>query len=260
MSQGNPIALKRTLNSFDGIVDEVIYGDLCVFPEDKIEIAKFNGYNMTTVKLPFNYIFENGFSNVLNYLTDIAQNELCLYMNCSEVIDGEQRILELLDHFDKDNYNAFPFDHNSDPHTWYRMWNKSEMKWAGLIHEELIGKGRYCPYYIFRMADTDKDMDDPFKAKVMNDIKELTYFQQYVTLVEHPRFRSITNDYWINFAKDSYSSLKERLQNKGKRYEAFLLGDLGMYMKDALENKEFHLEEQKTNNIIEMQGDKKFLL
>jgi len=39
MGQANPMALKRTLESFKGIVGEVVYGDVLIFDEDR-EVVK----------------------------------------------------------------------------------------------------------------------------------------------------------------------------------------------------------------------------
>ena len=110
------------------------------------------------------------------------------------------------------------------------------------------------------MADLDKDMGNPFKAKVFNDIKELTYFNQYIRIVDNPELLGATNFGWMGFAKDSYDSMKERLTNKGKRYEAFMNDDFTMYMEDVLNNPEFEKERFESNITIEFQGQKKYLL
>lgn len=234
MSQGNPMALKRTFDSFKNVVDEIIFGDLTIFEEDTKLIESYKEeYNLKIVKFPFDFIFKNGFSSILNSLSDHAKNDIVIYMNCSEIIlYGKYSILDNVNN----EFNCYYFDHSTDPHRWYRMYNRKELKWAGIIHEEVIGIHR--PYHkaIFRMADTEKDMVDPFRAAVFNDIKELCYFNQYVRLVDEPEHKIITNSGWLNFALDGYESFKYRMEKKGKRYEAFLKGDLGMYLDDIKNN------------------------
>jgi len=69
MAQGNPLVLKETFKSFWGIVDEIIFGDLTLFSDDKELIKSYqNEFNLKIVEYPFNYIFKNGFSSILNSL------------------------------------------------------------------------------------------------------------------------------------------------------------------------------------------------
>lgn len=256
MGQANPIALKRTIESFKGIVDEIIFGDLLIFEDDRklMETYCFY-YNFNIVVLPFNYIFQNGFAATLNTLATQATNDWVLYMNVSEVMDGYHPIKEQM----SKQYNCYSFDHAVDPHRWFRLYNKKELKWGGLIHEEVTGELRPCPFNIFRMMDTEKDIEDPFKAKVSNDIKELAYFQQYIKLVENPELRGNTHQGWIDYATRDYDSLKDRLLKKGKRYEAFLRGNLDMYLYDIATNPDFAAERFKSSDLINFQGDRKLL-
>jgi len=226
MSQGNPLALKRTLDSFAGLCDEVIFGDLLVFNQDR---ALIYSYDVKPVKLPFNFIFEHGFAKTLNELAKNAKNDWVLYMNCSEVMEGDEVDMS------NPNANCYCFDHAIDPHKWFRLYNRKELEWAGIIHEELVrlpnqGK-RPEPNPIFRMADTPKD-EDPFRAKVYNDIKELVYFRQYLRLVEEPGIIGITNQGWVNYAKRDYQHIKDRMEAKGKRLEAFQTGNLELYLNE----------------------------
>jgi SAM-dependent methyltransferase len=256
MGQSNPVALKRTLDSFKDTVDEVIFGDLLIFDSDRRMIESYQeDYNLKIVELPFNYIFENGFAATLNTLANYATNDWALYMNVSEVIDGEHPIKEQM----SKEYNCYSFDHAVDPHRWFRLYNRNELKWGGLIHEEVVGDLRPCPFHVFRMKDTPKDGDDPFKEKVSNDIKELCYFQQYIKLVESPELRGNTHQGWIDYATRDYDSLKERLQKKGKRYEAFLTNKLTMYLEDIYTNVDFAEERFRSNDLINFQGDRMLL-
>ena len=109
------------------------------------------------------------------------------------------------------------------------------------------------------MADLEKDLQDPLKAKILNDIKELCYFRQYNSIVDRPDLLGETDPGWVKFATDDYDSMKQRLLKKGKRFQAFIDGDLNAYMEDVLTNPEFEEERFESSSKIEFQGDPKFL-
>lgn len=259
MTQGNPVALQRTLDSFRPFCDEVILGDLCVFPEDRATIADYAQlYNLHLVKLPFNFIFQHGFSSVLNTLSSYASNDFVLYMNVGEVIDERHPVS-----FQPGEENSYFFIHAVEKHHWYRLYNRHQMEWGNRIHEELRSKRPFSPIPrltpSFMMRDTEKDIEDPFKSKVYNDVKELVYFQQYIQLVEDPETREGTNQGWVDYAIDAHESLTTRMALKGKRYEAFLKGDYDMYMNDIRTNPEFEKERMISSELINFQGDRKLL-
>lgn len=250
-TQGNPIALKRTIDNvlaqFQGKVDEVIVGDLCVFQEDseaiKVMSAMMPEGVVKIVEPEFNTLFQQGFGNTLNFLSEFAKNDFILYLNVGEIVETNMNI-DLL----SQGYNCFQFDHAEDKHHWTRLYNKKDMQWSGRIHEEVRGEKNVCPTMLFRMADTEKDSYNPFKAQVYNDIKELVYFNQYIKLVEEPNEIGATNQGWVTYAKDGYQSLTERLAKKGKRYEAFKEGDLQKYLDNCQEFESFD-----NNNMIHYQ-------
>lgn len=235
MSQGNPLALKRTLDSFKGLCNEVIFGDLLLLETDRVIIET---YGVKMIPLPFNFIFKNGFAATLNELAKHATNDWCLYMNVGEVI--ESTVLTMED----TTANCYCFDHATETHKWYRLYNRKELQWAGIIHEELEGGKRAAAEPLFRMADTDKD---EVNATLYNDVKELVYFKQYLRLVDEPGIIGITNQGWVNYAKESYQHIKDRLEAKGRRLEAFETGDLHLYLNEAI-NQEFL-----SNQIIHFQ-------
>jgi hypothetical protein len=97
MSQGNAIVLKETFKSFSIFCDEIVYADLCLFEEDSKLIESYkNEFNLKIIKLPFNYIFHMGFSNILNLLAKNAKNDLTVYMNCSEVIETDNGVTNII--------------------------------------------------------------------------------------------------------------------------------------------------------------------
>ncbi len=232
VTQGNPVALRRTMDnlfaSFEGALNEAVIGDVSVFDGDfasGFDDAKF-------VKLPFNSLFKDGFSSVLNHLAAQANNDLCLYLNVGEIIEKNLKRSLV-----RNEFNCYSFNHATDPHIWVRMWDRRELSWSGRIHEEIVGPRRQCPEILFQMADTDKDMADEFRAGVYNDIKEMVYFQQYVHLAEHPEDKGATDQGWLNYSQAEYEDLKRRLSNKGERYRAFLDGDLAAYLQAAEKDK-----------------------
>lgn len=240
MGAGNVIVLEETIKSFinSGVCNEVIYGDLLLFDEDR-EVIKIyeDKYNFKSVKFPFNYIFKNGFSDILNSLSEYATNDLVIYMNTSEVIEIDRGVTDIINN--NPQCNCFYFDHSTDPHRWYRLYDRKELKWSGKIHEEVVGQHR--PYHkpVFTMADMEKDMQDSHKAKVLNDVKEIVYFQQYLNLVNYPNEMGHTNAGWVKFSTDGYDSFASRLLKKGKRYEAFIEGNLEKYFEDVKNNPNF---------------------
>jgi hypothetical protein len=232
LTQGNPIALQRTIDNvvewFGDLVNEVIVGDLCVFEKDSEKIIM--DYRVHVVGMPFEYLFKHGFAYTLNELTSHATNDLCLYMNVGEIVEGNINLKQFTN-----GYNLWNFNHATETHQWGRMWNRKELTWSGRIHEEVVGNKRLAPSIIFTMADTPKDDSDPFYSAVMNDIKELVYFNQYLMLVDRPGERGATNSGWVKYAQDSYQNIKERLQAKGARYEAFIEGNLQKYLDNCKE-------------------------
>ena len=259
MSQGNMKALKKTLDSFKDVVDEFVYGDMLLFDEDRVVIQSYiEDYNFRSIRLPFNYIFQMGFSSVLNYLATNAKNDIVIYMNTSEAIETDNGIKEIIN--GNPDLNTFFFDHKTDKHRWFRCYDRRELSWSGNIHEELTGD--FKPYHkpIFRMMDYEKDMDSSFKAKVFNDVKELCYFHNYLKLVDNPKGKGATNDYWVKFVADQYDDMKGRLEKKGKRYEAFKTGNFDMFMNDIYLSKEFEEERFESSDIINYQGARKIVL
>ena len=228
-TQGNPVALVRTINSFAPYINEVVIGDVCVFKEDKTTIKEMahvfsmKGLPVRILPLPFNYIFLHGFAHTLNVLADYATNDFILYMNVGEVIHSGRPVVS----GDMD-FNSFFITHPIEKHLWFRMYNKKEMKWSGFIHEEIVGQSKRCPTSSFVFEDTEKDMNDPYKAGIYNHIKEIVYFKNYLRLIDVPGEIGATNRGWVNFAAEQYGNMKERMEAKGMLYTAFLAGDSNM--------------------------------
>jgi glycosyltransferase involved in cell wall biosynthesis len=251
-TQGNPIALLRTIESVKDICDEVVVGDVIPFEEDRKLIES---YGVKLISLPLNFIALNGFSYTLNWLANHAKNDKVLYLNVGEIIGNGENILENI----TDEYNAWYIDHLSERHRWWRCYNRHEMEWSGLIHEEIVGDWRPFHKPIFTFADTEKDTVDAFKGKVMNDIKESVYWTLLCKLVDDNSLLAATNEGWLGFAESQYDSMKERLAQKGKRYDAFIAGDLNGYLNEVMNSPEFEKERFDSNTAIEYQGSPMYL-
>jgi hypothetical protein len=250
MGQGNINALRRTMESMSVLCNEVVFGDLMIFPEDREAVYQLKkDFNIKVRHFPFNYIFENGFACILNQLSKHATNDLVIYMNVGEVVDKNLN-LDLI----SPSYNSYSFNHSTDPHTWIRMYNRKELWWTGMIHEQVMGPFRVCPTHLFMMADTEKDMEDPFKAKVFNDIKEMCYWNQYLRLIDRPDLIGFTGIGWVTHAKEAYESYTDRMRRKGNRLKAFQLGDLDIYLNDINSSKEFEEERAESTKLINLQG------
>lgn len=100
LTQGNPIALKRTIDNvieqFQGKVNEVVVGDLCVFKEDSESIKVMSALMpegvVKIVEPEFNTLFEQGFANTLNFLSEFAKNDFILYLNVGEIVETNMQI------------------------------------------------------------------------------------------------------------------------------------------------------------------------
>ena len=252
MGQGNIKALKNTLESFKWVCNEVIFGDLLIFDHDRPLLESYQSeYNLKIVSLPFNHIFINGFAETLNELSSYSSNDHVIYMNIGEIMDSEFRGLDPA-------FDAYCFDHAEDPHKWHRCYNRHKFKWSGPIHEEIVGQGGKSNDPIFRMRDTEKDIDNAFYSKVMNDIKELTYFNNYMKILD-PSKREGCNEGWVKWVNEQTPQMIDRLESKGKRYEAFKTGDKQMYLDDILFNYEFEKERMESNELINFQGNRMLL-
>jgi len=260
MGCGNVKVLRKTFESLSTICDEIVYGDMLLFDEDREILQSYRHiFNLKIIPVPFDYIFHNGFSSILNILAGWAFNSTILYLNTSEIIEKDNGILNIV----CPDYNCYYFDHATDPHRWFRFYNRHELKWSGRIHESLvpIGYSDFRPYHkaAFRMADLEKDMDNSFKAQVFNDVKEIVYFKNYMSIVDDIDNLGGTDPGWVKFATENYNSMKERLLKKGDRYAAFERRDKNMYLKDIYSNNEFEKQRFESNIGIEYQGNPLFL-
>lgn len=258
MGAGNVIVLEETIKSMLSFCDEIVYGDMLLFPEDREVLAIYEKkYNMRVVRFPFNYIFKHGFGVFLNDLSKYAKNDMCCYMNTSEKIEINYGATEIMR--DNPDCNAFYFTHKTESHRWYRTYNRKDLHWSGCIHEQLTGE--YRPYHkpIFQMMDLEKDMYSDFKAWAFNSVKEIVYFKQYMRLVDDPESMGETDISWLNFSRDGYNSFKERLEGKGNQYKAFLNGDYPMLIEALFSKPMTGNERFKSNQSIEYQGDPAYL-
>ena len=232
MSQGNPQALRRTFESYAPYCQQIVYGDVLLFDEDREAVrAMQKDFPLEIVAFPFNFIFLHGFSAILNALAYHAKTDYVTYANCSEIIDPNFPIqLNLLD---DDAFNCFFFRHAVEQHRWVRTYNPRELRWSGMIHEEVDGERRMCPSEIFYMADTEKDTADPFKARVCDDVKEMVYFEQLDRLRRHPEMLGRTSQGWLDYTNAQGLYYESKQRERGRRFDAFLNSDLALYLAQA---------------------------
>lgn len=259
MGAGNVIVLHETLESFRGVCDEVVYGDMLLFAEDR-EILRIyeKEFNMKIIPFHYDFIFEHGFSKLLNKLASHASNDMAIYMNTGEVIDENYGVNKIIK--DNPDCNTLYFTHRTDPHRWYRLYNRHELEWSGILHEQL--KGDYRPYHkpAFMMKDLPKDMHSTFKAKVLDIVKDFVYHTQYMRIVDEPSSLGETDPSWVKFATECYESYGYRMRQKGEIYEAFKSGDLHTFLSACYASKEISDFKFESNKGIEYQQDKKYLL
>lgn len=248
MGQGNMETLRRTLESFKELFNEVIFGDLLIFDEDRDRLNQLKDqYNIHSVKLPFNYIYNHGFAATLNLLSAQASNDMVIYMNIGEIIDSGDPVTTLRNN---PAFNCWYFNHATDPHQWIRCYNRNILRWSGPIHEEVIGTKNPGPTVLFTMADTEKDMDNLFKANVFNEIKDLVYMRQYMRIIEQPETQGACNSGWLAWAKDQTPPMRTRVENN-KFYQAFENGSMDLLTEamEMMSNDELMHESSKMVNF-----------
>jgi len=256
MGAGNVRVLYKTLESLSTVCDEIIYGDMLLFEDDREILESYKRFfNLKIIKYDFNFIFKNGFSAILNSLADHAKNNITLYLNTSEIIEEDYGIIDAV--VNNPECNSFYFVHKIDPHRWYRMGDRRDLKWSGILHEQLSGE--YKPYRkpVFCMADLPKDSDNPFKSNVFDCLKECIYFEQYVRIVDAPSLLGETDHGWLDFAKKDYDSFKRRLEDRKEMYGSLKKGDWEGFKKscwDLKANMSFN-----SSQAIEYQNNEKYL-
>jgi len=122
-------------------------------------------------------------------------------MNVSEIVEANINTSII-----SDSWNCYKFNHATETHQWIRMWNRKQLEWSGRIHEENKNTKR-CDTPIFQMADTQKDVSDPFKAAVMDIVKSLCYENQYAHIIEKPEDMDGTNFGWLRWAIEQNPSM-----------------------------------------------------
>lgn len=256
MGSGNVKVLRKTIESVSGICDEIIYGDLLLWEEDREIVRGYTKeFNLKIIPFNFNHLYHYGFSELLNTLSLYATNEYVMYLNTSEVVDKDYGILDAI----KNNpeCNAFYFTHPEENHRWFRTYKKSELEWSGILHEQL--KGEYKPYHkpIFQMRDLPKDMYNINKAKILDSLKEIVYFKQYMNIADYPELLGETDQGWVKFAKGNYNSFKERLDQRKDQIKGVYCGSVIEFLTAA--NRDIENNTFKSSIAIEYQNDNLYL-
>jgi len=233
MAQGNPKALRRTFESYRPYCDEIVFGDVLLFEEDRAAVKAMEAeFKLRVVRFDFDFIFHNGFSAILNRLASQATTELALYANCGEIIDPNYPVNWPQQ---DDGHNCYFFKHATETHHWIRTYDPKQLEWSGLIHEEVCGLfPRNCrPTEVFYMADTEKDTDDPFRRRVCEDVKEMVYFEQLDRLRRQPHLLGGTNAGWLDYTNKQGLYYVTQQLKRGLRYIAFHQHCFELYMQQA---------------------------
>lgn len=203
---GNPVCLHQTIDSYRPHVDEFIVGDMSLWDYEHQPGIEY-------VKLPFNILFKQGFSAVLNRLASCAKNDIVLYMGVGNVLEGKFKRL-------RPGFNCWGFRRSEDNLLCHMLWDRRELESSGIIHEELVPKAgfqrRFCDEEHFSFGDIPKE------NPAYPQIKELLYNHLQVTLQRNPDMLGATNKYWLKHPNRS-DMVDYLLNNKLK--EAYEDGD-----------------------------------
>lgn len=233
---GNDENIRRTIDScfrplpdFPNILpcDDLVIIHSSIFPEDKESLLQLT---RKVVVVDWNFLFIHGFGAWMNMGTPLAQNDWCLLLGVSETIaEMSHQLMFDLPLFLPDA--MFRCNHDNDPNTWKRIWNKtSGVHWSGLIHEELVG-GRESSV-VFRMQDYDKTPHpDPFHNEVFKWMKVLTYAWNYYKLMEHPELLGGTNVWWLDsFIAGAKDTIRQKIIDHQDMINVCLSGDLPKFL------------------------------
>lgn len=259
MGQGNVKVLGETFKSFSSFCDEIVYGDMLVWEQDREILNEYKKeFNLKIVKYPFNFIYKNGFAVFLNDLASHSSNDMVIYANTSEVIDEDYGAKEIIQ--SNPDCNCFYLTHRTENYRWFRCYDKRFLKWSGLIHESLEGDHRPFHKPILMFKDLEKDMDNQWKATIFNIVKEYTYFNNLNKIADNPELLAGTDPGWLVFAKEQYASNKERMEKRPLVHAAFEIGNLFAFWKGIDADSSLKNEEFKSSDKIAYQGDKIHLL
>lgn len=259
MGQGNVKVLMETFRSFSTFCDEIVYGDLLIWDEDREVLKEYEKeFNLRIVKYPFNFIYKKGFSYFLNDLSKRATNNMVIYANTSEVIDKDYGAGEIIN--SNPDCNCFYMTHRTEHYRWFRCYDRRFLEWSGFIHESLVGDHRPFHKPILMFKDLEKDMDNQWKATIFNLTKEYVYFNNLNKIVDNPELLGGTDPGWMTFAKEQYASNKERMEKRPSLHAAFEIGNLYLFWKAISNDPELINELFKSSDKIAYQGDKIHLL
>lgn len=219
---GNPEALKRTIDSVQGIADETVVVHQKLFDDDE-DVAK--GLASKVATLDWNAVFQDGGFGILpNSGASIASGPWMLLLGTGETVaDQYMPMRETL--AVADSKTIFKCDHIGDVHHWGRIWNPSGgVYWSGPIHEE-AGNGNLGPL-LFRMQDYAKQPhEEAFRNECIKWWKNCSYHANYFYLLNNTDKRGFTNEGWLQFVAGARESIEDFVDTNKDLMEAAWDGD-----------------------------------
>lgn len=214
---GHPENIERTINSVDGICDEVVIISTAFWLEDQRQISLLSP---KVRQLDWNHTFITGFGDMMNQGTHLAKNDWLMLLGVAETFAEPLRdVHEALRRAPSES--VFRCNHVNDENTWGRVWNRrGGTAWGGVIHEE-IGGGVNSGL-LFRMQDTEKTpCEDPIKNEAMRFMKTCLYNYCYRRLLEHPDELSFTDRGWLKFVAGARESIYAFCEAHKEMLESF---------------------------------------
>lgn len=235
-SYGGGANIERTIDSCRHVCDETIIISTAFFDEDR---RHFRRIADKVVELPWNFTFLHGHGELHNQATALAKNDWLLLLGVAETwAEAHLDVREAL--AAAQPTEMFRCNHQGDPHSWKRAWNRQGgVQWSGIMHEELTGghDGRM----LFRMQDTEKVPDvDPFKNAARKWVKACSYNWLYLQLLEHPERLGAANDGWLRFVKGAEESIRKFYADNEPMMTACVNGDLPAFVREVEKGMEPH--------------------
>lgn len=219
-------AIERTIQSVDGVCDDVVIISTAIFEEDKERFKSLG----TVVELPWNFVFLHGYGSLSNQGTHLAKNDWMLLFGVGETF-AESFCGDMRTKLSASEPGlVFSCNHVNDKYTWKRIWNrKFGSAWSGIIHEEIISG--YVGGLLFRMQDTEKEpRSDALQQSALRHIKALSYNWLYLELLNKPERLGGANVAWLKFVEGARDSIQAFCAEHRDLLDCCISGDLAGFL------------------------------
>lgn len=239
---GDGASLLRTIESVQGVCDEVVVVTEAFFP-DELEYIEWLADKV--VKLPFGFVARYGDGVRLQMGAYYAKNPWCLSLGVADTMDsGHENVIKTI-HDQPDSRNIYLADHATEVHEWTKIWNPSSgTRWDGLIHGE-IGYGNLSGV-LFRIVDTDKTVfEDPLKHDAFVYYKSVGFSYLYRRLVWDATLLGTAHPGWLEFANENDDRMEAYLEEHSELLTAMLLGKGDAFLEHVRERLESGIRAEK---------------